>query len=65
MTEREQAEAKLGAEMAELVAYDYKTNKKLRELKIAATDYKALALRGGRPRHGESRTEARKRRGLD
>lgn len=65
MTEKEIAEAKMGEEMAALVAYDYKTNKKLRELKIASTDYVALAKKGGRPRHGETRNEARKRRGLD
>lgn len=65
MTEREHKEAILGQKMAQLVAHDYKTNKKLRELKMPDQDMKALALRGGRPRHGETLQEARNRRGLD
>ncbi|MGB0934723.1 MAG: hypothetical protein ACPGXY_01505 [Alphaproteobacteria bacterium] len=65
MTEREHKEAILGQKMAQLVAHDYKTNKKLRELKIPDTDWRSIALRGGRPRHGESKQDARIRRGLD
>lgn len=62
----EELEAKMGAEMAALVANDYKTNKQLRELRIAANiDYAEKARRGGRPRYGETRHEARKRKGLD
>lgn len=65
MTEREHKEAILGQKMAQLVAHDYKTNKKLRELKMPDQNMQALALRGGRPRHGETLQEARNRRGLD
>ena len=62
----EELEAKMGAEMAALVAHDYKTNRHLRELKISAnSEYLQKAKRGGRPRYGETRAEARKRKGLD
>jgi hypothetical protein len=62
----EELEAKMGEEMAALVAHDYRTNRHLRELKIAANiDYAEKARRGGRPRYGETRADARKRKGLD
>lgn len=65
MTKQELREAVLGEKMRKLAEHDYKTNKKLRELKMPDQDMKALALRGGRPRHGETLQEARNRRGLD
>jgi len=62
----EELEEKMGAKMAALVAHDYKTNRHLRELKISANiDYAEKARRGGRPRYGETRDDARKRKGLD
>jgi len=66
MTKAEKLEETLGQRMKALALKERSENRKLQSMSCANYDQlKAQAQRGGRPRYGESRTQARKRRGLD
>jgi len=66
MTKNEKLEEALGQRMKALAFKERSENRKLQDMSCANYDQlKAQAQRGGRPRYGETRTEARKRRKLD
>lgn len=66
MTKLEELEEALGQRMKELALKERSENRKLQAMSCSNYDQlKALAQRGGRPRYGETRIDARKRRGLE